>query len=62
VAPAPPLTLSILQIVERFGRLPLGLLYRQVSASEEEVKQQLDVLVEQGAVKLEGDVVSLQRG
>lgn len=56
---APPLNLAILQVVERFGRLPLAFLYRQVPASAEEIEQQVRILAAQGALKLEGeDVVS----
>jgi hypothetical protein len=49
--------LAILQVVERFGRLPLAFLYRQVPASAEEIDRQVRILAAEGAVKLEGDDV-----
>jgi len=59
---APPLNLAILQVVEKFGRIPLEFLYSQVPASAEEIEQQVRILADQGAVKLDGDLVISQNG
>lgn len=57
----PPLTLQILRIIEKFSPkgLPVELLYHQIPASRMDIERQVNTLVEKGAVKIEGDQVSL---
>lgn len=52
-----PLNLLILRTVERFGRMPLTFLYREVPASQDEIEKQVQILATQGALKLDGDNV-----
>jgi DNA-binding IclR family transcriptional regulator len=57
----PPLTLQILRIIEKFSpkKLPVAFLYYRIPASRADIERQVNALVEQGAVKIEGDQVSL---
>jgi hypothetical protein len=50
-----PLNPLIVQIVEKYGRIPLSFLYHQLPASQEEVEKQVELLARDGAVALVGD-------
>lgn len=52
-----PLNLLILRTVQGFGRIPRGLLYDKLSASNTEIDSQLAELAAQGAVKIDGEYV-----
>jgi len=55
-----PLNLSILRMVEKYGRLPRGLLYENLPASNTEIDRQLSDLANRGAIKVENDHVAVQ--
>jgi hypothetical protein len=52
-----PLNLLILRIVQDFGKIPRGLLYDKVPASNTEIDKQVLELVDKGALKIDGDLV-----
>ena len=52
-----PLNLTILRLVQDFGKIPRGLLYDKVSASNTEIDKQVTELAEKGAIKVDGDVI-----
>jgi len=57
-----PLSLQILRTIEKFslkGPVPVSFLYQQIPASPNEIETRVRSLAEDGAVKLEGDLVSL---
>jgi hypothetical protein len=56
-----PLTLQILRIIEKYSPkgLPVAFLYHQIPASRGDIEERVKALEEQGAVKVEGDQVSL---
>ncbi len=56
-----PLNLQILSMVQKYGRLPLPLLYQRLTASQVEIKQQVDNLVQKGVLKIEDDHLILQQ-
>jgi hypothetical protein len=50
-----PLNLTILRMVQDFGKIPRGLLYEKVTASNDEIDKQVNELVDKGALKISGD-------
>jgi hypothetical protein len=50
-----PLNLTILKVVQDFGRIPRGLLYDKVPASNAEIDKQVAELVQKRALKVEGE-------
>jgi hypothetical protein len=50
-----PLNLTILRTVQNFGKIPRGLLYDKVAASNTEIDHQLSLLESNGAIKVVGD-------
>lgn len=55
-----PLNLTILRMVQDFsGRIPRGLIYDKVAASNTEIDQQVLDLTKRGALKIEGDDIVL---
>jgi hypothetical protein len=52
-----PLNLLILRIVQDFGKIPRGLLYDKVPASNTEIDKQVLELANKGALKIDGDLV-----
>jgi hypothetical protein len=52
-----PLNLTILRTVQSYGRVPRGLLYEKVAASNTEIDKQVLDLANRGALKVEGDDV-----
>jgi hypothetical protein len=55
-----PLNLQILKMVMQYQRLPLPLLYQRLTASQAEIKQQVDALVQKGALKVEDECLILR--
>lgn len=53
-----PLGLMILKTVREYGRLPKEFLYSRFSASPQEIEKQIQALVAQGALKVDGDELS----
>jgi hypothetical protein len=49
-----PLNLTILRTVQEYGKIPRGLLYDKVAASNTEIDKQVSALVDKGAIKVEG--------
>jgi hypothetical protein len=57
-----PLNLTILRLVQDFRKIPRGLLYEKVPASNTEIDQQVSELASKGAIKVDGDlIVSIDR-
>lgn len=54
-----PLNLTILRLVQDYGKVPRGLIYDKVPASNTEIDQQVLDLTNRGAIKVEGDYVTL---
>jgi hypothetical protein len=54
-----PLNLLILRTVEEYGQMPKSLLYSRISASQQEIERQIQALVERGALRVEGNQVSI---
>ena len=53
-----PLNLTILRLVQDFsGRVPRGLIYDKVAASNTEIDQQVLDLTNRGALKVDGDYI-----
>jgi len=52
-----PLNLTILRLVQDFGKIPRGLLYEKVPASNNEIDKQVLELENKGVVKVDGDVI-----
>jgi hypothetical protein len=50
-----PLNLTILRMVQEYGKIPRGLIYDKVAASNTEIDQQVLDLTNRGALKVEGD-------
>ena len=50
-----PLNLTILRMVQDYKRIPRGLLYDKVAASNTEIDKQVQELANKGAIKVEGD-------
>jgi hypothetical protein len=50
-----PLNLTILRMVQDFKRIPRGLIYDKVAASNTEIDRQVLDLASRGAIKVEGD-------
>ena len=50
-----PLNLTILKVVQDFGKIPRGLLYDKVAASNTEIDKQVAELVKRRAIKVEDD-------
>lgn len=50
-----PLNLSILRMVEEYKRIPRGLLYEKLPASNTEIDKQLTDLANRGAIKVDDD-------
>ena len=50
-----PLNLTILRLVQDFGKIPRGLLYDKVAASNTEIDKQVAELESKQAIKVEGD-------
>jgi hypothetical protein len=50
-----PLNLTILRMVQSYGKIPRGLLYDKVAASNTEIDKQVLDLANRGAIKVEGD-------
>lgn len=60
--PELPLNLTILRMVQDYKRIPRGLLYEKVPASNTEIDQLVLELANKGALKVEGDqVISTDR-
>jgi hypothetical protein len=54
-----PLSLLILKTVESYGRMPKSLLYSRIAASDADIDQHVQKLREDGALKIDGDEVSI---
>jgi hypothetical protein len=54
-----PLNLTILNLVRDFKRIPRGLLYEKVPASNNEIDKQITELTQKGALKVEGEHVMI---
>jgi hypothetical protein len=54
-----PLNLSILRMVQEFKKIPLGLLYDKLSASNSEIDKQVAELATKGAIKVKDEEVTL---
>ena len=52
-----PLNLTILRLVQDFGKIPRGLLYDKGPASNTEIDKQVTELANKGAIKVDGDVI-----
>jgi hypothetical protein len=52
-----PLNLTILRLVQDFGKVPRGFLYEKVPASNTEIDQQVTELANKGVIKIDGDVI-----
>jgi DNA-binding Lrp family transcriptional regulator len=52
-----PLNLKILRLVQDFGKIPRGLLYDKVPASNNEIDKQVTELENKGIIKVDGDVI-----
>jgi hypothetical protein len=57
----PPLTLQILRIIEKYSpkSLPVDFLHHQIPASRADIEEQVNALAADGAIKIEGNQVSL---
>jgi len=53
------LNLSILRTVQQYKRIPRGLLYETLPASNTEIDKQVLDLANRGAIKIDGDHVSI---
>jgi hypothetical protein len=54
-----PLNLTILRMVQDFKKIPIGLLYDKVPASNSEIDKQLQELAGKGVIKLDGKEVTI---
>ncbi len=54
------LSLSILRTVQSYRQIPREFLYEKLSASKEEIDQRLRDLEKGGAVKFDGDFVTIK--
>lgn len=54
-----PLNLTILKLVQDFGKIPRGLLYDKVPASNTEIDKQVAELEKRRAIKVEGDHIMI---
>jgi hypothetical protein len=52
-----PLNLTILRLVQDFGKIPRGLLYEKVPASNTEIDKQVTELENKGAIRVDGNVI-----
>jgi hypothetical protein len=52
-----PLNLTILRLVQDFGKIPRGFLYDKVPASNTEIDRQVTELANKGVIKIDGDVI-----
>jgi hypothetical protein len=52
-----PLNLTILRLVQDFGKIPRGLLYDKVPASNTDIDRQVTELANEGAIKVDGDLI-----
>lgn len=52
-----PLSLQILRTVQSFGKIPRGLLYDKLSASNAEIDKRVSELAEKGAIRVVGEHV-----
>ena len=52
-----PLNLTILRLVQDFGKIPRGLLYDKVPASNNEIDKQVTELENKGVIKVDGDLI-----
>ncbi|MFZ3357437.1 MAG: hypothetical protein WA177_01635 [Xanthobacteraceae bacterium] len=52
-----PLNLTILRLVQDFRKIPRGLLYDKVPASNTEIDKQVTELANKGVIKVDGDVI-----
>jgi hypothetical protein len=50
-----PLNLTILRMVQDYKKIPRGLIYDKVPASNTEIDKQVLELANRGAIKIEGD-------
>ena len=54
-----PLNLTILKVVQDFGKIPRELLYDKVAASNTEIDKQVAELEKKRAIKVEGDHITI---
>jgi hypothetical protein len=54
-----PLNLTILKVVQDFGKIPREFLYDKVAASNTEIDEQVSKLVERRALKVDGDQIMI---
>ena len=52
-----PLNLTILRLVQDFGKVPRGFLYNKVPASNNEIDKQVTELENKGVIKVDGDLI-----
>ncbi len=52
-----PLNLTILRLVQDFGKIPRGFLYEKVPASNTDIDKQVTELANKGVIKVDGDVI-----
>ena len=53
-----PLNLTILKVVQDFGKIPRELLYDKVPASNAEIDKRLEELERRQAIKVEGEHIT----
>jgi hypothetical protein len=54
-----PPNLTILRLIQDFRKIPRGLLYEKVPASNTEIDRQVTELENKGVIKVDGDVIIL---
>jgi biotin operon repressor len=54
-----PLSLLILKTVESYKRIPKSLLYSRIAASDADINEHIQKLEQEGALKVDGDEVSI---